>query len=111
MRVNRKSLTNRRPNESLDLVWAGAPLTVCVGFDDEGRVKEVFADHAKVGSDTHALLSDALVLTSILLQSGARISSLARHLGRESVTPGAQAASALGFIVESAARMEAEGDV
>lgn len=106
-RVARDSLPARRQNETLEVEWAGRPLTVCVGIDDRGLVKEIFADHAKVGSDAHAVLSDALVLASLLLQLGAKIGDLAHHLGRESVDSQAPAASVLGYIVEQAAQMEA----
>lgn len=106
----RNLLKNRRPNETLEVVWPneakGAALTICVGFDADDMVKEVFAEQPKVGSDAHAILSDALVLMSILLQHGFPVGQIARHLARESVDPDAPAASILGFIAEKAASLE-----
>lgn len=101
--MTRTPLPNRRPSESKDTQWAGKPITICVGRDERGDVREVFADYAKVGSDAQAVIADGLVLLSLLLQHGVSITEVAVHLGRESVDPDAPAASVLGFVVAEAA--------
>lgn len=106
----RTTLPDRRPCEiETVLDSAGNRLDVCVGFDAAGRVREIFADGYKVGSDARAELSDALVMASVALQSGLDIDALRRHVGREAIHPGAPAASTLGLALDTAARMEGLG--
>lgn len=104
----RKPLPNRRPCVT-ETVFdaAGKPLDVCCGFDAAGKVREIFADGHKVGSDARAELSDALVMASVLLQHDMGISDLSRHVGRDAIIPGAPAASTLGLAIDTAARVEA----
>lgn len=105
----RKPLPNRRPCQT-ETVFdaAGKPLDVCCGFDAAGKVREIFADGHKVGSDSRAELSDGLVVVSVALQSGIDVTDLGRHVGREAIQPGAPAASTLGLAIDTAARMEAQ---
>ena len=101
----RQELRPRRPNASRDVDWQNKKLTVTVGFDEADRICEVFADYAKPGSDTHAVLSDGLVMMSYVLQHGIDVEDLARHLGREGIDPLAPAASILGYVAITAAEM------
>lgn len=73
------------------------------------RVVEVFAAGGKVGTEIEALIDDACVAISLLLQSGCTATELHRRMGRESVLPGAPHASLLGLIVAVAAELEGEG--
>jgi hypothetical protein len=53
MKHDRIRLLDRRPNETVELVFNGTPYAVTAGFfRDTGRVGEVFTHGAKVGSAT-----------------------------------------------------------
>ena len=56
-------------------------LLISFGFDDEGQVREVFSANPMVGSDIHAILTDACILISIYLQTGGEPERLVRSLG------------------------------
>ena len=77
--MSRRALPNRRPNAIHDATWSGHAFTVCVGFDDCGKAKEVFADHAK--GDMAATLADACIVISIALQHGLTPEALGKSLG------------------------------
>ena len=83
MKHERNRLPDRRPNETVELVFNGTPYAVTVGFYlDPGRVGEVFSHGAKVGSAMDAILDDTCILISLLLQHGIEPSSLASSMGR-----------------------------
>lgn len=103
----RKALPNRRPCETITVYdAAGKPMDVSVGYDSTGHVREIFADGHKIGSDAEADIDDALVMVSIALQTGWPVAKLAKRIGRESVVPGAPAASRIGLAIETAAELE-----
>lgn len=108
MTAARTVLPNRRPCETVTIGGLdGRPIDICVGYDQSGRVREIFADGHKIGSDADAALDDGLVMASILLQHGVSVSELSRHIGRESIVRDAPAASMLGLAIEAAAKLEA----
>ncbi len=78
----RQRLPSRRPNETADLDFDGARYAVTVGFYPDGRPGEVFTGNAKVGSSVEAVLDDAAILISLLLQHGVEPAALARTVGR-----------------------------
>jgi hypothetical protein len=81
--MNRNRLPDRRPNETLDLMFDGTPYGVTIGFfPTTGGIGEVFTHGAKVGSAMDAILDDACVALSLLLQHGLAPSSLAASMGR-----------------------------
>lgn len=102
----RRRLPDRRPASVQTLQWAGKPLSIGVGYDDAGLAKEAFAYTTKVGSDLEALLQDACVLFSMLLQHGESAQSVADSLGREGIDPLAPAASVLGLLAATVAKTE-----
>lgn len=104
----RARLPARRPSIVATVEWQGATWLLGAGFDREGRAREVFLDGPKVGSDQEALLDDACVAVSLLLQHGLGAAELAAHLGREGSEPGAPMASPLGRIAAELAELEAE---
>ena len=75
----RAELPQRRMNATAQAHWSGHSFTVCIGFDDAGTTREVFADHAK--GDMAAMLADACVLISIALQHGITPADLGKSLG------------------------------
>ncbi len=101
----RKKLSSRRQNLSVDEFWLGKPITITLGFDDKGDVREIFADYGKVGSSISAMISDGLVLMSHLLQRKVDLNEIVGILGRESTDITCQAASVLGFCADVAKRV------
>ena len=83
MKHDRNRLPDRRPNETVELMFNGTPYAVTVGyFLATGRIGEVFTHGAKVGSAMDAILDDTCVLISLLLQHGVEPRSLASSMGR-----------------------------
>lgn len=71
--MNRTKLPERRLNETSKVTFMGTggkewPILITVGFDEEGRPKEVFSSSFKVGTDLNAIVSDACMVLSRLLQ-------------------------------------------
>ena len=115
----RKRLPNRRINRTIEINWpvgSDRYYTLSVGFDEDGTVRELFADWQKAGSDLESIIDDACVGYSLALQFGASIASLARSLGRDGSFSVAHmrtgeaietpAASILGQICQIAAHLE-----
>jgi hypothetical protein len=55
-------------------------LVVTVGFDGDGRAREVFCDSFKAGSDLQGVLMDVSILLSRLLQYGDPITDIVHSL-------------------------------
>ncbi len=80
----RHRLPNRRLNETVRLTFDNASYAVTIGFYPEtGLVGELFTHGAKVGSAMDAILDDACVMMSLLLQFGAEPAALAASMGRQ----------------------------
>ena len=99
-------LPPRRLTVTVGIEWANRAWSISVGFDDALQVREIFADGHKSGTDVEAILDDACILISMLLQSGASIQDLAEKLGREGVDPTAPASSIVGIAIKRAAEVE-----
>ena len=81
--MTRNRLPNRRPNETMDLMFNETLYAVTVGYNPEtGRIGELFTHGAKVGSNMDAILDDACVALSMLIQYGAEPDGLATSMGR-----------------------------
>ncbi len=93
----RVRLPNRRPAETVNLDYGGARFMVTIGFYPDGRPGEVFIHGARSGSSMDALLADACVVVSGLIQHGAVPSDLAASMGRFS---NAVPASVIGAVVD-----------
>ena len=70
---------------------------VTIGFYADGRPGEVFTHGARSGSSLDALLADACVVVSCLIQHGAEPRELAASMGR---LGNAESASVIGAVVE-----------
>ena len=104
--MSRKRLPDRRPNETIELEFEGTRYAVTVGYFPDARVGEVFTHGAKVGSTMDAILDDACVVISLLMQFGAEPGQLAASMGR--LGDGHEPASIIGALTELlAARAEA----
>ena len=82
MTVERQHLPTRRRAETVDLQFDGNVYQLTIGFYDDGRPGESFLGGAKAGSHMAAILNDASILTSLLLQNGVPASSFIKSLGR-----------------------------
>ena len=80
--MTRTRLPHRRPSETVDLAFDGHHFAVTVGFYPDGRPGEVFTAGVKVGSHLDAILADACVALSLLLQHGVEPAAVARTMGR-----------------------------
>jgi hypothetical protein len=101
--MTRVTLPTRRPNETIELVFDGTSYQVTVGYrfgPGAGEVSpaEVFTHGAKVGSAMDAILDDACVALSLLLQHGVAPAALASSMGRAG--DGASPASILGALAD-----------
>ncbi len=88
-------LPNRRLCLTRSLDWKMHAWLVGAGFDDLGRVREVFLQGPKAGSEFRMLLDDACVLVSKLLTAGVPIDEIAGWMGRD----GDDAASPIGAVI------------
>ncbi len=85
MPVVRNRLKNRRQVSTVSLMWppnSGERYHVTIGEYQNGEPGEVWVHGAKVGSEFDALLSDASILFSVLIQIGYDTDKIARALGR-----------------------------
>ena len=81
----RDRLPNRRLQSTEVVAWRGQEWLMSVGFDHFGTVREAFVKGLKSGSAMDAIMDDACVLLSLLLQAGYTASDVDSHLGREGV--------------------------
>lgn len=114
--TDREPLPNRRDVSSNKVMHShsGGPRAyeVSYGFRTDGTVREVFCWPQKSGADIDALVSDACIITSRLLQRGEKIRDLAGALGQlrpegwKEGDPEGPCASPLGTIVRVGALIE-----
>jgi hypothetical protein len=107
--MSRTRLPHRRAAETLRLQYNGTQFMVTIGFYPDGRPGEVFTHGARSGSSLDALLADACVVVSYLIQHGAEPRDLAASMGR---LGNAEPASVIGAVVDlvTAASAEATGE-
>lgn len=91
----RMPLPDRRQNQTIEVEFGDQMLTVCMGFDPSGAVREVFAAGHKAGSDMQHVIDDACVIISIALQHGIAVEALAKSLGRVPAWRGGREVEAL----------------
>ena len=112
--MSRQRLPSRRESVSMRISHRSGTgddqhYEVSFGLHD-GRVMECFANSQKTGSDLQAIINDACIAMSVLLQHGARAADLAGMFGEncaEGRTSGPPA-SPLGAIARAAARIDRE---
>ena len=104
--MTRTRLPNRRPNETAELMFNATPYAVTIGYHPTtGRIGEVFTHGAKVGSNMDAILDDACVALSMLIQYGAEPGDLASSMGRQGT--GQAPASIIGALADLLTDMDA----
>jgi hypothetical protein len=98
--MTRQRLPNRRPAEIVELEHNGSRFTVTIGFYPDGRPGEVFTHGIRSGSNLDALLADACVVISCLIQHGVEPGEIASSMGR---LGNAEPASIIGAVIDLAA--------
>ena len=96
--MSRERLPDRRPSETMTFDHDGTSYALTIGFYLDGRPGEAFTGNAKVGSGVEAVLDDAAILISLLLQHGVAPAALARAVGR--LGDGTAPASVIGAICD-----------
>ncbi len=99
--MSRQCLPDRRAAATVELEHGGSRFTVTIGFYNDGRPGEVFTHGIRTGSSLDALLADACVVLSCLIQHGVDPSEIARSMGR---LGNSEPASIIGAVVDLAAR-------
>lgn len=98
----RQVLNSRRPSETfavpVQMDFVEVKVLVTVGFDAAGNPMEVFCASFKAGTSLHAIVMDACILLSRLLQHGDGPSAVLRGM--------CQPYSLVGRIAEEVARYE-----
>jgi hypothetical protein len=109
--MTRVRLPHRRFAETVELEHAGQRFTVTIGFYPDGRPGEVFTHGLRTGSNLDALLADACVLVSCLIQHGAEPRDLAASMGRlGNATPASVIGAVLDLVAAvSTAQQASEG--
>lgn len=104
---HRHRLPNRRSSVTQDIVVGNMSLTASVGFDSEGRPREIFLSGAKDGGGLAAILEDASVAISVALQHGIPATALAKSIARipenlegPAIKPASPIGAALDLLVE-----------
>lgn len=97
----REKLPDRRFSVNARVVWTKyngkqTNIVATIGFDANGKPKEIFCADFKAGSDNQAIVMDACILVSRLLQHGDTLDEL---LGSMCSPP-----SLLGTIIEVVVR-------
>ena len=100
--MTRQRLPARRPAETVELEHNGSRFTVTIGFYPDGRPGEVFTHGIRSGSNLDALLADACVVVSCLIQHGVEPSQMASSMGR---LGNAEPASIIGAVIDLTAGM------
>ena len=95
--MTRVRLPDRRFAETVELEHGGQRFTVTIGFYPDGRPGEVFTHGLRSGSNLDALLADACVVVSCLIQYGAEPRELSASMGRLGNT---EPASVIGAVVD-----------
>jgi hypothetical protein len=84
----------------VELEHNGSRFTVTIGFYPDGRPGEVFTHGIRSGSNLDALLADACVVVSCLIQHGVEPREIASSMGR---LGNAEPASIIGAVIDLAA--------
>jgi hypothetical protein len=78
--MSRQTLSNRRPSETHEVMFANVSVNVGFGYYDDGRVGEVFLSTRKAGTPVDIAARDTAVLMSLLLQYGCSAKIIGRAL-------------------------------
>jgi hypothetical protein len=106
--VTRTRLPARRHGITMPVHHRNQTFDCTFGMGDDGHVREAFMRSTKEGNDFSALMVDACIAVSMLLQHGERMETLVEAFGEnraEGETIG-EPQSALGAIVRAGAEID-----
>ena len=95
--TTREVLPARRPCLTVNLDFGGRNYAVGIGFYPDGRLAEAFVSGEVSGSMMGALLNDAAILVSLLLQFGVEPRAIAKSM---SMVGDGQPASPVGALAD-----------
>jgi hypothetical protein len=93
----RRILPQRRSAETFQLRFWNQPVSVTVGYYEDGTPGEIFVDAGKTGQDVQSTARDAAVVLSLALQHGATVATIQHAVTRSG---NGEAASILGAIID-----------
>src|ERR1700691_4972238 len=93
----RRILPQRRSAETFQLRFWNQPVTVTVGYYEDGTPGEIFVDAGKSGQDVQSTARDAAIVLSLALQHGATVATIQHAVTRSG---NGEAASILGAIID-----------
>ena len=93
----RRILPQRRSAETFQLRFWNQPVSVTVGYYEDGAPGEIFVDAGKTGQDVQSTARDAAVVLSLALQHGATVATIQHAVTRSG---NGEAASILGAIID-----------
>jgi hypothetical protein len=95
--MSRRILPQRRSAETFQLRFWNQPVSVTVGYYEDGTPGEIFVDAGKTGQDVQSTARDAAVVLSLALQHGATVATIQHAVTRSG---NGEAASILGAIID-----------
>ena len=93
----RRILPQRRSAETFQLRFWNQPVTVTVGYYEDGTPGEIFVDAGKSGQDVQSTARDAAIVVSLALQHGATVATIQHAVTRSG---DGEAASIVGAIID-----------
>jgi hypothetical protein len=93
----RRILPQRRSAETFQLRFWNQPVSVTVGYYEDGTPGEIFDDAGKTGQDVQSTARDAAIVLSLALQHGATVATIRHAVTRSG---NGEAASILGAIID-----------
>jgi hypothetical protein len=93
----RRILPQRRSAETFQLRFWNQPVSVTVGYYEDGAPGEIFVDAGKSGQDVQSTARDAAVVLSLALQHGATVATIKHAVTRSG---NGEAASIVGAIID-----------
>jgi hypothetical protein len=104
---NRRILPQRRSAETFHLRFWNQPVSVTVGYYEDGAPGEIFVDAGKTGQDVQSTARDAAVVLSLALQHGATVATIQHAVTRSG---NGEAASILGAIIDRLSALRPVGE-
>jgi hypothetical protein len=95
--MSRRILPQRRSAETFQLRFWNQPVSVTVGYYEDGTPGEIFVDAGKTGQDVQSTARDVAVVLSLALQHGATVATIQHAVTRSG---NGEAASILGAIID-----------
>jgi hypothetical protein len=93
----RRILPQRRSAETFQLRFWNQPVSVTVGYYEDGAPGEIFVDAGKSGQDVQSTARDAAIVLSLALQHGATVATIQHAVTRSG---NGEAASIVGAIID-----------